>query len=66
MRILASIFGAVLLGVLVPLLYPLLASTPDSFVGYVWLAGIGVVLGAILGARFPRVFGIVFEIFMDV
>lgn len=60
-RVLASLFGALLLGVLVPLCYALLISAPGNLSGYAWLAGIGAVIGAVLGALFPKVFGFVFE-----
>ena len=65
-RILAAIFGGVLFGILSPLSYLLLIGAPESAMGFVWLAVLGVVVGAILGALFPRVFGFVFEVFMDV
>ena len=65
-RFLAAMFGAVLFGVLVPILYVLLVAVPQSIMGFVWLAVAGVVVGAALGALLPRVFGFVFEIFMDV
>lgn len=65
-RILAAMFGAVLFGVLAPIFYVLLVAVPQSIMGFVWLAVAGVVVGAALGALLPRVFGFVFEIFMDV
>ena len=65
-RFLAAMFGAVLFGVLAPILYVLLVVVPQSIMGFVWLAVAGVVVGAALGALLPRVFGFVFEIFMDV
>lgn len=65
-RFLAAMFGAVLFGVLAPILYVLLVAVPQSIMGFVWLAVAGVVVGAALGALLPRVFGFVFEIFMDV
>lgn len=65
-RILAAIFGAVLFGALTPLLYVLLIGVPGTLMGFVWLAALGVVAGAILGALLPRVFGFFFEFLMDV
>ena len=65
-RFLAAMFGAVLFGVLAPILYVLLVAVPQSIMGFVWLGVAGVVVGAALGALLPRVFGFVFEIFMDV
>jgi hypothetical protein len=38
---------------------------PGSFFGFVWLAVLGIAVGTFLGALFPRVFGFVFELFMD-
>ena len=69
-RVLAGVFGAVLFGIAVPVLSVLLVGVPESLMGFVWLAVIGVVIGvvigAIIGALFPRVFGFVFELFMGV
>lgn len=65
-RVLAGTFGAVIFGVLAPLLYALLVRMPDSFSTVLWLAGSGMAIGAVLGALFPRIFGFVFEVFLDV
>ena len=61
-RVFAALFGAILFSIIVPLAYyfafrqfPL-----DGFTGIALLAGSGLVLGAILGAMFPRAFGFVF------
>ena len=55
-------------GIIVPLAYfftfdqlPL-----DGPKGLALLTGVGVIVGGILGALFPRVFGFVFEVFFDV
>lgn len=64
-RVLAAGFGAVLIGIATPLLYVLLAGVPASLMGFVWLAASGVAAGAVLGALFPRVFGFVFEAFLE-
>ncbi len=66
-RTLAAIFGAVLFGVIVPIVYFVaLRSFPlEGVKGIALLAGSGALLGAVLGALFPKVFGFVFEIFMD-
>jgi len=61
-RVLAALFGAVLLGILVPIASFLMF---DGLGGIALLAGLGAVIGAILGALFPRVFGFVFGIFFD-
>ena len=65
-RVLAGVFGAILFGVLTPILTALLIDAPDTVMGFIWLAVIGVAAGAVLGACFPRVFGFVVEIFFDV
>ena len=65
-RILAALFGAVLFGILSPLAYVLLVGGDMKLMGLVGLAVLGVVVGAILGALLPRVFGFVFELFLDV
>jgi len=65
-RILAALFGAVLFGLLAPLAYVLLVGADMNLMSLVRLAVLGVVVGAVLGALFPRVFGFVFELFMDV
>jgi hypothetical protein len=66
-RILAAVFGAVVFGVLVPLGYWLVAETVPlgNLTGVLLLIGIGLLAGAVLGALFPKVFGFVFEAFMD-
>jgi hypothetical protein len=66
-RVLAACFGALLFGVLVPVAYALFAGWPEGgFTTLILLAAVGVVVGASLGALFPKVFGFVFEVFMDV
>lgn len=58
-------FGALLFGIAFPVAYSVLASNPTGGMGsLLWLIGSGVVVGAILGAMFPKVFGFVFEIFL--
>lgn len=64
-RVLAGVFGALLFGVLTPILTALLIDGPDTLMGFVWLAVIGAAAGAVLGACFPRVFGLVVEVFID-
>ncbi len=64
-RVLAGIFGAVIFGILVPVLYSWALSVPGTM-GLVGLALIGVVGGAFVGARFPCVFGFPFEALLDV
>jgi len=67
-RILSSIFGAFLFTILVPVAYLLaFENLPlDGFFASLILLGIiGCVLGAILGYLFPKIFGFIFEMFMD-
>lgn len=65
-RILAAIFASVLFAFLIPIIYVLLVGVPQSLINLVWLALAGVVSGAILGAKFPKTFGFVFELIMNV
>lgn len=65
-RVLAGAFGALVVGILAPILYVLLVGMPGSLMTFIWIAVIGVVAGAVLGAIFPKFFGFVFEMFMDV
>jgi hypothetical protein len=65
-RILAATFGALVFAVLCPLLYLLLMGVTGSLMDFVWLAVLGVVAGAILGALLPRVFGFFFEMLLGV
>ena len=65
-RVLAAAFGALLFGVLVPLVCALTMDGPDELMGFVWLAVAGVVVGAALGWMLPRVFGFVFEVFFEI
>lgn len=55
-RVLAGVIGAVVFGVLTPLLYPLLVGWPDSLTAFVWLAAAGAGAGACLGVCFSRFF----------
>ena len=66
-RFLAAIFGAVLFVIIVPIGYSLTFDQfpIDGFKGIILVAGGGMALGAVLGAMFPRVFGYVFEMFLD-
>lgn len=67
-RILSAIFGAILFAVLVPLGYFLTFDgfPLDGFLSSIILLGsIGFVIGAILGALFPKVFGFIFEMFTN-
>ena len=67
-RLLAALFGAVLFAIIVPLSYWLIfESIPtESFLrGIATLVVAGLVIGAVLGALFPRFFGFIFESFVD-
>lgn len=65
-RVLAALFGAVVFGILVPIVYLLYLDPPaDGFTGLLILVGGGALLGALLGIIFPRVFGFIFEVIFD-
>lgn len=65
-RVLAALFGALIFGLLVPILWPMWFAVPfGNFTGVMILAGSGVILGAILGILFPKVFGFIFEALFD-
>jgi hypothetical protein len=67
-RVLAAIFGGVIFAIITPLSYWLIfksVPTESFFTGLGILAGVGFVIGAILGALFPKVFGFIFELFTD-
>lgn len=68
-RILAAIFGGILFAIIAPIIYWFLTkSMPlDGFLhSLILLASIGFAIGATLGALFPKVFGFIFEIFVDI
>ena len=65
-RVLAAAFGAFVIGILAPVLYLVLVGVPGSMGAFIWIALIGVVTGAILGSLYPRFFGFIFEIFLDI
>lgn len=66
-RTLAALFGAILCSILVPIGYCIAFDEfPfDGLKGIAVLVGAGAVAGAVLGALFPRVFGFIFETFLD-
>jgi hypothetical protein len=67
LRVLAALFGALIFGLAVPILWPLWFAVPfGNFTGVVVLAATGVIIGAILGVMFPRVFGFIFEVIFDI
>lgn len=68
-KILAAAFGGILFGIITPILYLLLFKEGplETFISsMVLLAAAGFTLGAILGARFPKVFGFIFEMIFDI
>lgn len=65
-RILAALFGAILFTLLAPILLILLSGVPGNLMVVVWVAAAGLIVGAVLGASFPRVFGFIFELFTDI
>jgi hypothetical protein len=58
--------GAILFSIILPIVYHLaFEQFPlEGLRGIALLAGIGAVVGAILGTLFPRVFGLVLELFL--
>jgi hypothetical protein len=64
-RALSGTLGALVIGILTPVLYLLLVGVPGSSMEFSWIVLIGSVTSAILGAIFPKFFGFVFEIYMD-
>ena len=65
-RILAAIFGGILFGILVPIGYSIFLDVPESPAGLIGIFSLGAFSGLILGFLFPRVFGFIFEIFLDI
>ena len=61
-RVLSGIFGTVLFGILAPIIFVLFVDVPNSFSGLVWIVGAGMILGAL----FPSVFALIFEIMVEV
>ena len=67
-RLFAALFGGVIFAIITPLSYWMIfksVPTESFFTGLGILAGVGFVIGAILGALFPKVFGFIFELFTD-
>ena len=65
-RTLSALFGTILFSVAVPIgYYFAFDGFPEGLKGFVVIVGVGAVVGAILGAFFPRVFGFIFEMFLD-
>ena len=65
-RVMAGAFVALVIGILAPLLYVLLVGIPGRWIVFIWITVFGVVTGAGLGALFPKFFGFIFEMFMDI
>ena len=67
-RTLAALFGAFLFSIVTPIAYFFLfdAFSLEGFIGIVAVIAVGAVFGAIIGAMFPRVFGFIFEMFLDI
>jgi hypothetical protein len=66
-KFVAAIFGAVVFGILSPLGYFLAFDgfPIEGITGVAGLAGVGALVGAILGWLFPRFFTFVFEVFLE-
>ena len=68
-RLLAAGFGGVVFAIITPITYLLIFDRfpLEGVVSSIaLLAGIGFAIGALLGARFPKVFGFLFEMIFDI
>ena len=67
-RTLAALFGAFLLSIVTPIAYFFLFDSfpMEGFMGISLVIAAGAVFGAVIGAMFPRVFGFIFEMFLDI
>ena len=67
-RTLAALFGGFLFSIFTPIIYFFLfdAFPLDGFKGIAVVIVSGAALGAVIGAMFPRVFGFIFEMFIDI
>lgn len=67
-RVLAALFGAILFGIIVPVIYLVAFDKPplDGLNGILLLIGSGVAIGAIVGALFPRIFEFFIDVLFDV
>ena len=66
-RTLAALFGSFLFSIITPIAYfSLFDAFPlEGFKGIAAVSAGGAVFGAVIGALFPRVFGFIFEMFLD-
>jgi len=67
-RTLSALFGAFLFSIITPIAYFFLfdAFPLEDFKGIAAVSAAGTVFGAVIGALFPRVFGFIFEMFLDI
>ena len=67
-RVLAGAFGALIFAIVVPAVYYVTFDQMplSGFQGIILLVAVGAVLGAALGALFPRYFRFVLEMFIDI
>ncbi len=65
-RMAASAFGALVMGIVGPILYILIFGIPGNLNAFIRIAVIAAVTGATLGALFPKLFSFLFESFMDI
>lgn len=65
-RTLAAVFGAIVFGLLTPLTWSLVIGWPESTTTWALLVVAGLVIGAALGAAFPKLFGFLVEVILDV
>ena len=67
-RTLSALFGAFLFSIITPIANFLLFETfpLEGFKGIAAVSAAGAFFGAVIGALFPRVFGCIFEMFLDI
>ena len=67
-RLFAALFGGVIFAIITPLFCWLIFDsmpTENFLTGLGILGGAGFVIGGVLGAMFPKAFGLIFELFTD-
>lgn len=67
-KVLAAVFGGILFAIIMPIAYWLIFSSMplEGFLsGIILLVTCGFIFGGILGALFPKVFGFLFEVLLE-